>query len=106
MAIYKNITTDDSTVTTISGGGTGSGSVKFIKITNKSNSLSTLVTIYLRDFKTNGNPTYDIVKTLMPPQTNLVLDDQLMLVYDGKQFDMRLATTTSGGNADLSIIIK
>jgi len=105
MAIYRNITTDDSTSTVISSYGTGKGAVKFIKITNKSNSLSTLVTIFLRDVKTGGNPTYDIVKTLMPPETNLVIDDHQMLSYNSKQFEMKLSTTTSGGDADLSIII-
>lgn len=102
--MYKNITTDDDH--TIFSSGSGKGSINFIKITNQSNSLSTLVTIFLRDVVTGGNPTYDIVKTMMPPETNLLLDQKSLLSYDGRKFEMKITTLTAGGDANLDIIIK
>jgi len=106
MAIYKNITTDDSTATILISSGSNKGVVNVINIVNQSATLSTLITIFLRDVITGGNPTYDIIKTLIPPQANLLLDNKQVLSFNGKQYEMKLTTVTAGGDANIDIIIK
>jgi len=104
MALYKNITTDDTI--TIVDVGNGKGSVNIIKLSNISNTLSTTVTIFLEDMQTGGNPDYVILKTKMPPSTNLLLDDSKILSFNSNRYRMRITTTTTGGDATVDIIIK
>jgi len=104
MALYKNITTDDTI--TIVDVGNGKGSVNIIKLSNISNTLSTTVTIFLEDMQTGGNPDYVILKTKMPPSTNLLLDDSKILSFNSNRYRMRITTTTNGGDATVDIIIK
>ena len=104
MALYKNITTDDTT--TLIDIGNGKGSVNVIKLTNISNTLSTTVTIFLEDMQTGGNPDYVILKTKMPPKTNLLLDEPKILSFNSNRYRMRITTATTGGDATVDIIIK
>tara|TARA_B100000575_G_C22767996_1_gene456398 strand:- start:114 stop:428 length:315 start_codon:yes stop_codon:yes gene_type:complete len=104
MALYKSITTDSTT--TLIDTGNGKGSVNVIKLTNISNTLSTNVTIFLEDMQTGGNPDYVILRTEMPPQTNLLLDEPKILSFNSNRYRMKILTATVGGDASIDIIIK
>ncbi|ASF00223.1 hypothetical protein [uncultured virus] len=82
------------------------GAVNKISIVNKG--LKTAVSIFLKDMVTGGNPEYSILKTTMPPSTNILLDDKELLNYDSGKYELRFvcADTASAGNSTIDIIIK
>ena len=95
MAIYTNISSP-TTTTLITKGGSRAGGIKKITITNKATATSNEILLYLDD----GTNVYTILRTDMPPKTNLVLDDNLS--FDASKYNLRITTSSV---ADITIII-
>ena len=104
MAIFKNITTDaDHTLRDLSG---STGPIKRILFVNKATSGNPcVITLFLYD-TVSPNPTYTLLHTSMPPQTNLLIDDQVLLAYNTNKYQLKLTTAVDGGTSALDVIIK
>ena len=99
MAIYKNISSIDTT-TLITKGGTRNGHIKKITIVNHDLTDNCKITLYLDDGA--GSPTiYTLTETTIPPLVTLVLEDNL--TFDSSMYSLKIITSTT---ADLTVIIK
>ena len=98
MAIfYKNITSA-TTTTLITKGGSNSGGIRKILITNNHATNTTRVRLYIDD----GSTEFNIVKTNIPPMVSLVLEDNLG--FDSSIYDLKLETSEAG--YDITVIMK
>ena len=98
MAIYKTITTSPATTTLITKGGTVSGRINKILITNTHSSATQSTRIDLYD----GTNTFILYNNIdIPPKTSLALTDNIS--FDSSEFNLRLTTT---GSSTCDIIIK
>ena len=98
MAIYKTITTSPATTTLITKGGTVSGRINKILITNTHSSATQSTRIDLYD----GTNTFILYNNIdIPAKTSLALTDNIS--FDSSKFNLRLTTT---GSSTCDIIIK
>ena len=100
MAIYKTITTSPATTTLISKGGTVSGRINKILISNFSdNAADATVNVILNDGTTDF---YIIKNAAIPKGVTLILDDNVS--FDSSKFTLK--TYSTGSDPALTIIIK
>ena len=78
--------------------GLNSGGIKRILVTNGHASNGTLVRIYIDD----GTNEYNLLKTTIPAETSLILDD--FLSYNGGKYDLKITLATAG--YDITVMIK
>jgi|TARA_R100000482_G_scaffold82535_1_gene32653 hypothetical protein len=104
MAYYKNITTDADNVIIPKG---NPGIVSKLLVTNKHDTLSTTITLYIKDVVTAGGPySYVILKTKIPAKASFLISEKELMSYDGSLHEMRFITDTVGGTATIDLIIK
>ena len=114
MAIYKNIVTDaDDTVTTlIDRGGSVSGAIRKISISNADGKDAISVSVFIEDSvaadatNAGNNKFYYIQGVTIPAFTTLILDDNVS--FDSKVYNLRILTNqdVDNGPPNISIIIK
>ena len=98
MAIYKNFSGDQTNAVLITKGGTDSGRISKILITNTHSSATQSTRIDLYD----GTNTFILYNNIdIPPKTSLVLTDNIS--FNSSVFNLRLTTT---GSSNCDIIIK
>ena len=98
MAIYKNFSGNQTNTILITKGGTVSGRINKILITNTHSSATQSTRIDLYD----GTDTFILYNNIdIPPKTSLVLTDNVN--FDVSIYSLRLTTT---GSATCDIIIK
>ena len=107
MAIYKNITSNAETPLIARVSSTGSiakgtktanpGSIKSIAIANSHATINTLVNLYLSE----GVTDYQIIQTVIPAQTTLVLDHNV--AFDATKYTLNFKASAT---CEITIIIK
>jgi len=98
MAIYRNFSGNQTNAILITKGGTVSGAINKILITNTHSSAiqSTRIDLY------DGTNTFILYNNIdIPPKTSLALADNIS--FDSSKFNLRLTTT---GSSTCDIIIK
>ena len=98
MAIYTNISGDQTNTVLIAKGGDIGGAIRKILITNthSANTQSTRIDLY------DGARTYILYNNIdIPPKTSLVLTDNIS--FDSSRYSLRITTT---GSSNCDIIIK
>ena len=98
MALYTNITTAD-TFTLISKGGSSSGNINKIIITNHDNSDSCVVIIKLNNG--DGSVIHVINETNIPARASLVLEDGIE--FDSSKYKLEAQTLSA---VDITIIVE
>jgi len=99
MALYKNITTAD-TFTLISKGGSRSGDINKIIITNHDDTDSCVVIIKLNN--SAGSPLLHVInETNIPARASLVLEDGIK--FDSSRYKLEAQTLSA---VDITIIIE
>ena len=91
MIVYKNITSA-TTTPLIAKSQRVSGNVKKILISNNDDSDDVTIELLLNN---GAGVIYSIIKTIIPAQTTLVIDDDI-LSYDGSNFALNIITSTDG----------
>ena len=99
MAIYKNITSDDTHTLIVKKTGI-SGSIRKMSICNHHDSSKNIINLFLYD----GSNTYVIVETIIPARSTLVLTDNL--IFDDRVYDLKITTDDDGGSTNMTLIIK
>ena len=100
MAIYKTITTSPATTTLITKGGTVSGRINKILISNFSDDASDATINVILNY---GTTDFYIIKNVaIPKGATLVLDDNVS--FDSSKFTLK--TVSTGTSPALTIIIK
>ena len=99
MAIYKNITSDDTHTLIVKKTGI-SGSIRKMSICNHHDSSKNIINLFLYD----GTNTYVIAETIIPARSTLVLTDNLS--YDNRVYDLKITTDDDGGATSMTIILK
>ena len=99
MAIYKNITSDDTHTLIVKKTGI-SGSIRKMSICNHHDSSKNIINLFLYD----GTNTYVIAETIIPARSTLVLTDNL--IFDDRVYDLKITTDDDGGSTNMTLIIK
>ena len=99
MAKYTNITSSGSATTLIPKGGTRSGFVATISVSNNSANPATII---LDLFDGDETQYYICKNVVIPAGVVLVLSDNLS--FDAKTYNLRIYNT--GSSPDLTVIIK